>query len=160
MKLYEIDFAINELLYAVGEDGEIPESAYEQLDALLADQAEREESIGLFYKNLIADAGAIDEEIKRLKERSDRLKKRANRWKEYLAHRLNGRKIETPRLLISWRKSSVVQIDNNLDVYKLPDDCLRYALPTPDKAKLKQAIEAGAVFDGVSIVENMNMSIK
>lgn len=160
MKLYEIDFAINELLYNVVEDGEIPPEAFEQLDALLAEQADREESLGLFYKNLMSDAGAIDDEVKRLKERSDRLKKRADGVKQYLARRLDGRKIETPRLVISWRKSKSVIIDEGMSVFNLPEDYIRYSEPTPDKTKLKQAIESGEVIQGVSIVENNNMSIK
>lgn len=153
MNIYEID---SQILSCIDEEtGEILD--VERLEKLIQDKNNKIESVACWYKNTVAEAEAIKAEISNLKARKERDEKLAENLKKYISDILDGEKFKTPKVAISYRKSSSVEVD---DVYRLPDEFLTYKAPEPKKSLLKSAIDNGQKFEGVRIVEKMNIQIK
>lgn len=151
--LYEID---EEILNCVDmETGEIID--VERLGQLQLAREDKVEGIALWIKNLLSDADAIKSEEEKLAQRRKANENKAKNLKEYLSKFLNGQKFKTPKVSISYRKSESVEVT---DISKLDDDYLKFAEPTVDKAKVKKALKAGTVLQGVSLVENQNIQIR
>lgn len=153
MNLYEIKQSIQEAIdMATGEiiNPELLDSLNEKLNI-------KRENIALYIKNMIADSKAIDEEIKNLTARKRSINNKVDWLKQYLADDLQGNKFETAKVVVSFRKSKSVDIQPNAEI---PNEFLIQQQPKPDKTALKKAIQAGAVINGVSIVEKSNISIK
>ena len=152
MKLYEIDEAL--LLGFDPETGVIFDEAY--IDALKIEQEKKTEGLCLWYKDLIANAKAIRDEEVTLAERRHVLERKAESIKGYLDRRQQGKKFETAKVAISYRKSEQVEIDD------LTDIPLEYTTTEikPDKKAIKNAIKAGEAILGAHIVEMNNISIK
>lgn len=152
MKLYEINEAI---LACV--DPETGEADAEKLDELMLMREEKLENLALWVKDLKAEADAIKAEEKALAERRQAKERKAESIKAYLEKELAGQKFETSRAICSFRKSQKVEIT---DLDKIPDDYLRYSLPTADKAAIKAAIKDGLTVEGAELIDSMTMSIK
>lgn len=152
MKLYEINEAI---LACV--DPETGEADPEKLDELMLMREEKLENLALWVKDLKAEADAIRAEEKVLAERRQAKERKAESIKKYLEKELAGQKFETSRAVCSFRKSQKVEIT---DLDKIPDDYLRYSLPTADKAAIKAAIKDGIDIEGAELVDSVTMSIK
>lgn len=162
MKLYEINGELEKLIDP--ETGEIANiEAFEQLSM------EREiklENIALWIKNLDSDAEAIRAEEKALAERRRIMENRADGLKNYLAVMLgDGEKFETPRVKLSWRKSSAVAIlipEAAFVRYAQGkrDELLSYSEPTINKKAIADAIKAGEKIIGAALVEHQNLQIK
>lgn len=151
--LYEIN---EEILNCVDmETGEIID--VERLGQLQLARDDKVEGIALWIKNLLSDANAIKEEEDKLAQRRKVNENKAKNLKEYLSKFLNGQKFKTPKVSISYRKSESVEVT---DLSKLGDDYLKFAEPTVDKTKVKKALKAGTVLQGVSLVENQNIQIR
>lgn len=151
--LYEID---EEILNCVDmETGEIID--VERLGQLQLAREDKVEGIALWIKNLLSDANAIKEEEGKLAQRRKVNENKAKNLKEYLSKFLNGQKFKTPKVSISYRKSESVEVS---DISKLDDDYLKFAEPTVDKAKVKKALKAGTVLQGISLIENQNIQIR
>lgn len=157
MNLYEIKQSIQEAIDKCidMETGEIINP--ELLDSLNEKLNIKRENIAIYIKNLTCDSKAIDEEIKNLTARKKSINNKIDWLKQYLADDLQGSKFETSKVVVSFRKSKSVDIQPNANI---PDEFLIMQEPKPDKAGLKKAIQAGAVINGVSIVEKSNISIK
>lgn len=160
MTLYEIDQAIIDAL-----EGAIdPETGEVMDDALLAsyeklqeDRDAKIENIGLFIKNLEAEADAVKLEAKKLTARAKASENKAEHLRSYLQWRLAGEKFTTPKLKISYRNSKKVNIT---DLEALPEEFLRYKEPEPDKTKIKDAIKAGQDVPGAEVVEQTTMQLQ
>lgn len=151
--LYEID---EEILNCVDmETGEIID--IERLGQLQLARDDKVEGIALWIKNLLSDADAIKSEEEKLAQRRKVNENKAKNLKEYLSKFLGGQKFKTPKVSISYRKSESVEVT---DISKLDDDYLKFAEPTVDKTKVKKALKAGTVLQGVSLVENQNIQIR
>lgn len=151
--LYEID---EEILNCVDmETGEIIDA--EKLEQLQLARDDKVEGIALWIKNLLSDASAIKEEEDKLAQRRKVNENKAKNLKEYLSKFLGGQKFKTPKVNISYRKSESVEVT---DLSKLDDDYLKFAEPTVDKTKVKKALKAGTVLQGVTLVENQNIQIR
>ena len=162
MTLYEIDNAIREVLESAAdpETGElVDEELLEQYDKLIMDRDQKVENVGLFIKNLEADAKAIREEEKALADRRRAAENKAEHLRNYLQFCLGGQKFSTPRLAVSFRKSKKLQFDE-AHLYDIPDDYLRYKEPELDKNRITEALKAGEDIPGCSLVENVSMIIK
>lgn len=151
--LYEIN---EEILNCVDtETGEIIDP--EKLSQLQMDFDDKVEGIALWIKDLLSDAAAIKAEKDKLNERQKICENKAKNLKEYLSGFLAGQKFKTPRVAISYRKSESVNVS---DIWKIPDDYLKYKDPEPDKTKIKSALKAGVSIPGVELIENRNIQIK
>lgn len=151
--LYEIN---DEILNCVDtETGEVID--FEKFEKLKLEKNGKIEILALWYKNLISDAEAFKKEEDNLKARRKSAEGKAESIKKYLDSALNGLKFSTSKVNITYRKSESVEIE---DVFKIDDSFLKYSEPLPDKKAIKEAMQAGATFEGVSLVEKQNIQIK
>lgn len=160
MHIYEIEQQIMELYDAAvdEETGEIKsEEALEKINALEGERENKLENLALWQKQLVADAAMIKNEKMALAERQAKLEKKAESLKKFLAYALDGEKLNTARVAVSYRKSETVEIAEGT---VLPMEYLTFKEPTPNKTEIKKALKAGTVIEGCQIVTNQNMQIK
>ena len=158
MTLYEID---NQLMQLIDQEtGEIADmEAFEDL------QLERDakiENVALWVKNLRAESAAIKAEEEALSERRARADKKAEHLEEYLKYALQGEKFKTPKVDISYRKSSSVEVGEGFVTWARANDAndlLTVKEPTPNKTAIKAALKEGREIPA-AIIEKMNMTIK
>lgn len=129
----------------------------EALEQLELERSEKIRNIALWIKNLKADVNALDAEEKAFKARKDAAKRKAEQLSKYLADVLNGEKVTGTDFAISWRKSTAVNI---LDEMALPLPFLVPQPPKVDKTGISKALKAGEVVTGAELVERQNMTIK
>lgn len=157
MNLFQID---EEIMNCVDmETGEIIDSA--KLDELQMDRDIKIENIACWIKNLVADAEALKAQKQAFADRQKSAENKAESLKKYLANYLAGQKFSTPKVAISFRKTTSVNVT---DISQIPEQYLKYEDPKPDKTAIKAAIkaasEAGETFAGAEIVEGQSISIK
>lgn len=162
--LYEINADLDALLSQVDEEtGELLFSV-DDLEALQMERETALEGIALSVKNKLAEAAAIKAEIDTLTERKTTLEKKAARLKELLAEALAGDKLSTPRVAVSYRTSSAVELADDFFEWAIgnPDACayLRYKNPEPDKKAITDALKAGQEIPGAELVKRQTMQIK
>lgn len=142
------------------ETGEITFDS-DNLDELQAAFGEKLEACGIVLKSMRADAQSIRDEEKALRERRERMERKADRLQDYILRNvesMDGRKFETPRVALSVRKSEAVKID---DAERIPEDLKRYEVrETPDKSLIKKAIKDGQQVDGAHIETRYNLQVK
>ena len=155
MNLYEIDLAIEECVDQ--ETGEVID--IEKLEALEMERDSKISGIACWIKNLKAEAEAVKVEKQNLAKRQQVAENKAESLKEYLTAYLNGAKYKDARVSISYRKSTTVEIDEDVDLKTLPEDCQKITIE-PRKTVLKKKLEDGQEFDGVRLVENSNIQIR
>ena len=158
MTLYEID---QNIMALIDEDGEITNP--EAFDALQITRSEKLEGIACWIKNLNADIKAIKDEEERLKERRIHLVNKVSSLSGYLEHALNGEKFSTPRVAISYRTSSAVEITDNVafvDWAKSYDPSLLHIKAEPNKTAIKNALNGGMDIPLAQIVERKSMQVK
>lgn len=156
MTLYEINGKIREFLdeNVDPETGEVL-----NIDALYDLELERSEKLegyALAVKNYHAAAAAIKAEEDNLKARRERLGRTADRISEILKAELNGEKMSTARVQVSYRRSKVTEI---IDIDGIPDKFLKVTVE-PKKDDIKAAINAGESVSGAAVVERISMIIK
>ena len=159
MSIYDIDAAIVQLVDM--ETGEVSDE--EAFDALQMARDEKIENIGLYIKDLTAEAKAIKDEETALAARRKTAENKVERLKNLLDYALRGQKFSTPRLKVSYRKSQTVEVSDGF--VKWADehrpDLLVYADPKPSKTALKDAIKDGGIPEDVARLEtHENISIK
>ena len=171
MQLYKLTDEYNRFVEAV-DNGEIPEEAIlDTLDAIGGEIDQKAESIALIIKNLRAEAEAIKNEEAKLKERREAKEREAERIKFYLSSCMQTadiRKLETPTVRISFRRTESVEIEEGKEA-----DFVKWAQSTgredlisvktevkPVKAAIKDLIKAGDTVAFCSIKEKQNIQIQ
>lgn len=162
MNLYWVNNAIYKLYdeFVDPDTGEIsdPDEFAARYAALDISREEIIENTLLMYKNCIADAAAIADEIKVLKERKDALERKAERFKTDAADALGGEKFQTAKVAVTWRKSTIATSD---DESIAPDEYMKVTITQkPDKNAIKAAIKSGTEVSGWRLAENMNMTVR
>jgi len=153
MKLYEIDSEIMSLID--DETGEILDT--DRFDELSGERDAKVENICLWIKNLKAEAEALKAEKDAFAHRQKVVENKMNSLKAFISQYLEGTSFKTTKVNVSFRKSESLEIS---DVYKIPEDFLKYKEPDVDKTALKNAIKAGASIEGAELVEKLNIQIK
>lgn len=151
--LYEIDAAI--LSCVDLETGEILDE--EQLAALQMEREQKIEGVALWYKNLCSDAAAYKAEKDAFAAKERAAKMQADRLKQWLADALQVEKFKTPRVGVSFRKSSSVVVD---DVLNLPPRFVKFKEPEADKLAIAAAIKEGEEVSGAHIENRQSIIIK
>lgn len=136
-----------------------------ELEAMLVINQEHLQEKSINYtkviKNLEADSGAIDAEIKRLKAMKDAKDKAIDRMKLAVrdAMLVSGiDKIETNLFKLSLRRSEAVEVVN---VDQLPLNLVTVKKTvSADKVKIKEAIKNGVTVEGAVLLENFTLQIK
>ena len=160
MTLWEIDKRINEILendfYIDEETGEV--FFFFFFDDLSVERTEKIENIALYIKNLKSEAEAIKSEVESLKSRADIKKKKAERLTDYLDKILGGEKLETPKVALSYRKSTSVNIENEEII---PDEFMTIKTEKkPNKVAIAKSLKNGEPVIGCELVEKQNLQIK
>lgn len=157
--LYEINAELTRLWDAAvdPETGEVNADLYEQFDALQMEKDQKVENIALWIKNLRSDAEAIKAEAQTLQARAKAASNKADRLSAYIEQALGGEKFQTPRVNISYRSSSSVEI---VDPTKIPVKFWRLKDPEFDKTAIKAAFKEGKEVPGCGLKANRSMIIK
>ena len=154
--LYEIN---NDILSCVDEEtGEIIDSA--ALDALNMELDAKIEGVACWIKDLKAEAEALKAEKQALADRQKKAENKAESLKKWLAFALNGKKFESARASVSFRKSKSVEITDINELIMKDDDLLVFQEPKPDKKAIAAAIKSGREVAGAVLVENESVIIK
>ena len=160
MKLYEIDRQLELLLSAVDEEtGELLCTS-DALDQLLLTRTEKLEGIALWVKNLRAEAAMIKAEEATLHNRRVALENKSERIAVFLQNYLGGETVKTARVVVSYRRSSSVRIDDAVFWQNAAEAFIRQKPPEVDRTAIKSAIKEGKHIPGASLVENLSMIIK
>lgn len=152
--LYEIDFEImNCIDFETGEVVDV-----EKLTKLQMDREHKIESVALWVKNLRAEAAAYKAEKDAFAKREKRTKNKVESLEKWLTNALNGEKLTTNRVAISFRKSKRVEV---LDDSKIPENYMTETVTiAPDKKGIREAIEYGLKVPGCELVERNNIQIE
>lgn len=160
--LYEINKVIENIIAnAVDpETGEII-GDLSMLDELEMARDEKIENTGLYIKNLNADIEQLRAEECALQQRRKSKENRVKSLKNYMTYSLQQagqNKFETPRLALSFRKSSAVEVE---DVEKLPKEYKKIKTEiSPDKTAIGKALKAGEEIAGAILVERLSLQVK
>ena len=152
--LYHID---QEILSCIDlETGEILD--IERLTELRMEREAKLENVALWIKNLNSNMNEYKIEIENLKQRQEADKNKVEKLKEWLKNALEGQKMVTPKVQVTFRKSESVQIENE---ELIPTEYIKQKIETsPDKIAIKEAIKNGVKVAGCELVTNTNISIK
>ena len=159
--LYEID---TEILNCIDQEtGEILDA--EKLEALQIQREEKIEAIALWYKNLMSDAEAYKVEKEIFAEREKAAKAKAESLKKWLTEALAGEKMTTSKVLISFRKSEAVEVEDEEKFIEWAQrarrkELLTFKLPAINKTAIKAVLASGKKLKGVNIVARQNIQIK
>lgn len=163
MKLFDIDerlaacVKLDESRVVDTESGEIID-----LEAIAALEMERDkkiENLGCWYKNLLAEAEALKAQKNAFAEREKAKKAKAESLKGFLGRYLNGKKFETAKVAMTFRKSEAVEFDAKC-IGDVPEEFLKFKDPELDKVAVKKAIKAGETVPGCELVARQNLQIK
>lgn len=163
MKLFDIDerlaacVKLDESRVVDTESGEIID-----LEAIAALEMERDkkiENLGCWYKNLLAEAEALKAQKNAFAEREKAKKAKAESLKGFLGRYLSGKKFETAKVAMSFRKSEAVEFDAKC-IGDVPEEFLKFKDPELDKVAVKKAIKAGETVPGCELVARQNLQIK
>lgn len=157
MTLYEIN---SEMLNLIDEEtGEVLD--YERFVELNLARDEKIENIGLWIKDLKAEASALKAEKDALAKRQKTAENKAERLTNYLQMMLEGEKFKTARLSVSYRTSKAVEVDDRFVDWavRFGEEYLRFKEPEVDKVALKEALEKGEV-PHAALVERVGVVIK
>lgn len=162
--LYELSDAIRQVIdrgFALDEEtGEITfdEADLDELRLMFRDKAE---ACALYVKDQRALAKAIRDEERLLAERRRSAERRADRVERYLlAHidELPDRRLETPRVALSTRRSTAVEVVNDGMV---PDEYVTYkTTKTVNRDAIRKALKAGESVPGCQLEERTNVIIR
>lgn len=162
MKVWDVIRQIEELAEKVvdPETGEVDPDVWFEIERLEMAADEKVENLALYVKNQKAYVDAMKAEVKALNARIAAENKKIEKTTDYLSDivlLLDGKKFKTAKVNISFRPSQSVEVD---DVFKLPEEYLRYKDPEPDKTALKKALKDGTPIPGAHLVNKMNIQIK
>lgn len=163
MKLFDIDarimacVKIDEKRALDTETGEIVD--LEAIEALEMERDTKLENIGCWYKQLLAEADAIKAEKNAMAEREKVRRNKAESLKAFLGRYLDGKKFETAKVAMSFRKSEAVEFDAAY-MAAVPVEFLKLREPELDKTAVKKAIKAGEKIPGCALVTRQNLTIK
>lgn len=150
--LYEINEQIAGLVDP--ETGEIAD--FEAFEKLNLDLDTKIKNIALWIVNLRSDAEQLEEQEKKFRDRKTAAKNKAEFLKNLLDGFLSGEKRSFPEVVISYRKSEQVTVDDDA---KLDDRFLRIKTEI-DKTALKDALKRGESIEGARLEVKNNIQIK
>lgn len=133
------------------------------LEGMSGDLEVKAQNVAMFALNLEATAEAIKAHEKAQADRRKAIENRAQSMRDYLQRCMEAtgiEKIEGPGIVIGFRKSSAVVIN---EPALIPAQYMRTPEPpppAPDKTAIAAAIKAGTEVPGAHIEQRRNLSIK
>ena len=164
MSIYTLN-EIDAMIYNVQQliqDGADQEQIEMLLDAksmLEMERGTKLEGYAMVVKNLESDVNGIDSEIKRLTERKRFMQNNISNLRQRMTETLKtveGNRLETNRFMLSFRKSTAVQIE---DETLIPPQFIKTETKVV-KTDLAKVLKEGAQIPGASLVENQSLQIK
>ena len=138
------------------------EEMFQRINQIQMDYEMKLDGIVCEIKNLTADAEAIKAEEDRLAERRKRCESRRDRLKRLMAWLLQGEQWQNSRHKITYRKSSVVVLDD--DFVKWAEEnapgLLKQKEPEPRKTEIAAALKAGFFVEHAHMETKTNIQIK
>lgn len=156
MKLYEIDEAIMKLIDE--ETGEILD--YEAFSNLQLQREAKLEGVACYIKQLDYEMQALKDEETKMKQRRKVKENTVKNLKAWLSAVLNGKKFETSKCKVSFRKTTSVIVDDEIFLKQHKDLCEENITYKYDKNKLKKILQNGTRLNGVMLSEGKSMTIK
>ena len=150
--LFQIDDRLASLVDE--ETGEIVD--IEAFDALVMERDEKVKGIAMAYKNLCAEAEAINAQKRIFADRESALKRRMESCKRYLEYALHGEGFKSTEVCCRYRKTDAVEID---DIHAIPSEYLKVQEPEASKDAIKRAIKAGIDVPGARLETRMSLSV-
>lgn len=162
MKLYEIadqyQYLLNELYDY--ETGVVNETALARLNELADTMEDKAINITRLFKEMEANADAIEKERKAMQARETALKNQIKRLKEYLTsnmERCEIKKIECPQFSITLQKNPPsVEV---LSESEIPTDYNKVKVEL-DISKIKEELQNGVVIPGVRLIQRSSIRIR
>ncbi|OMF38807.1 hypothetical protein BK133_00975 [Paenibacillus sp. FSL H8-0548] len=160
LKLYELSESLNQVAYMMEEEGvEGLEGVLETIDLSFQQKAE---GIIKLHHSKLTEAETIENEIKRLKVRSDKLKKDAAWLHEYVEREML--RSNTPEIKSSLFKIKIganpprVEITNQA---LLPTQYMRTSVSVaPNKMLIKDELQKGTLIPGAELRQDMKLKVK
>lgn len=154
--LYELTAEYQALLNFM-EDPDVDQQALEDtLESLTGEIEDKADGYGRVITQVEADRDALSNEITRLMAKRQALDKKLNQMKEHLKQAMilmDKRKIDTGLFRFSVRKNPEKVVLDQTDVYKLPEQYLKYKEPDVDKTAIKEDLKAGKDLSGIAHLE-------
>ncbi len=133
------------------------------LEGMAGELETKAQSVAYVVRSLEADAAAVAQWAKDANARAKALELRAESLREFLAATLQAcgiQKVEGPGVVLSFRKSTAVVIDEPglipAEFMKQPDP----PPPAPSKSLIGDALKAGKTVPGAHLDTRMNLQIK
>lgn len=133
------------------------------LESLAGDLEAKATNVALMCRSLDATAASVKQWAKDATDRAKAIEARAEALRAYLARCLTDaaiERVEGPGVVISWRKSSAVVID---EPALIPAEFMRVPEPpppAPDKALIAASIKAGVEVPGAHVEQRRNLQVK
>lgn len=139
------------------EDPELdPQTLADTLEAVEGELEVKAENYAKIMRNLEGDIVAIKAEIDRLSAKKRAIENNIKFMKETLqeAMIITGKtKIKTDLFDFNIQRNVPSVVIDTDDVFKIPDEYLKYKEPEVDKAAIKEAIKKGADLTGIAHLE-------
>ena len=148
---------------------QLTDALLDTLDAIDGEMADKLANCGAFVKQLTAEAGALDAEIKSPRQRSASKKREIERFKKYIMDCMinaDVKKVDEPLAKLTIRQNAEsVEVADELGFIDWAqrndrDDLLRYSTPDINKTAVKDAIRSGTELPGAQIVRTKSLIIK
>ena len=148
---------------------QLTDALLDTLDAVDGEMTDKLANCGAFVKQLTAEAGALDAEIKSLRQRSTSKKREIERFKKYIMDCMinaDVKKVDEPLAKLTIRQNAEsVEVADELGFIDWAqrndrDDLLRYSTPDINKTAVKDAIRSGTELPGAQIVRTKSLIIK
>lgn len=133
------------------------------LEGMSGELEHKAQNVALMVRHFEANATAIKQWAKDASDRAKATEARAEQLRDYLARCLEAagiEKVEGPGVVIGWRKSYAVVID---EPDLIPVEFMRVKPappPEPDKTAIAAAIKAGKEVAGAHAEQRKNLQIK
>ena len=162
--LFSITMGMKEVLISIDENfGEVTPEIEVMLHISEQNMITKSSDYVAVIKNFDGVNNTIDGEIKRLQAIKKRNKGIITNLKDRLLDALNvfGKdRIKLELHTIGTRKSESVEISENFDIEKADADLVIVSKSLISKTELKKMLKDGRKIDGISLVQNKNLSIK
>ena len=145
------------------ETGEIMD--IEAFEALQMERTAKIANMGKWVMDIRDDEKAIKDEIARLKDLQDKATRKRERLQDYIGILLNGEKLKTATISITYRNTEAVEIMDEAAVRGFAelngyDDILKYKAPEISKAEIKRLISEGVEIPGAVLATHTSIIIK
>lgn len=162
MHIYELNEqikALSEQDWVDPETGEVTDEGVAcALNELILARDEKIENIGLWYKDVLAEAEAIKAEEKKLESRRRGKERLAESLKRYMDYILAGQKFSTPRVAISFR--NVPNGKTVIDNPALIPMGFQRVITEPIKSEIAKAIKAGMDVPGAHLEDSHSVIVR